>query len=33
MEGAMELVVPINVELKFGANWDEMRAWHEAVVA
>jgi DNA polymerase-1 len=33
MEGAMELVVPINVELKFGSNWDEMTAWREAVVA
>ena len=30
MEGAVELVVPIDVELKFGANWDEMTPWHEA---
>jgi DNA polymerase-1 len=28
MEGAMELVVPINVELKSGLNWDEMTPWH-----
>ncbi|MFN0073183.1 MAG: DNA polymerase I [Chloroflexota bacterium] len=27
MEGAMELVVPVRVELKYGENWDEMRPW------
>lgn len=30
MQGAMEMAVPLKVDLKYGENWDEMRPWHAA---
>jgi DNA polymerase I-like protein with 3'-5' exonuclease and polymerase domains len=31
MESAMELAVPLKVEVKVGSNWAELRAVEEAV--